>query len=455
MNICMMKVWRCGAAALLCAAGLGQAAHAAMSEADVARLGKDLTPMGAEMAGNADGSIPPWTGGLTTPPAGFDVNKGHANPFADEKPLYTITAANMAQYRQQLSDGQVAMLQRYPDTYRIHVYPTHRTAALSPEAYAKIREQAGAVTLSENGSGLENWDRSPVPFPMPQNGLEAVWNHQVRSRDGGIERRHLVGAVNPNGSFNAYGVDESWIFAQNMDRTEDNRFWYFKARMYAPADVTGEVVMVHEPLDYAKDGRLAWVYNAGLRRVRRAPQIIYDSPGSFSEGSRTEDDYDMYNGPADRYDWKLVGKRELLIPYNNYDLHDKSLKVGDIVKPGHLNQDLVRYELHRVWEVEGTLKPGQRHIYGKRVFYIDEDSWTIALKEQYDGRDQLWRVGEAQMMQYYDLPLPYYAFENMYDLQDGRYFIAGLSNEERPWRFGAQGRRADFDPDALRRSGTK
>lgn len=437
---------------LLCACG---AAHAAMSADELARLGQDLTPMGAEAAGNADGSIPPWTGGLTTPPAGFDINKGHANPFSGEKPLFTITGQNWEQYRDRLSDGHIAMLKRYPDTYKLNIYPTHRTAALAQAEYDRIREQAGAVALTDSGSGLVNWSASPVPFPMPKSGLEAIWNHQVRSRAGGIDRRHLIGAVNPNGAFNAYGVDESWIFAQNMDRQENNRFWYFKARMYSPADVTGEVVMVHEPLDFLQDGRLAWVYNAGLRRVRRAPQIIYDSPGSFSEGSRTEDDYDMYNGPTDRYEWKLVGKREMFIPYNNYELHSKSLKARDIVKAGHLNQDLTRYELHRVWVVEATLKPGQRHIYAKRVFYIDEDAWTIAVKEQYDGRDQLWRVGEAQLMQYYDLPLPYYAFENMYDLQDGRYYIAGLSNEEAPWRFGAKGRRADFDPDALRRSGTK
>lgn len=429
--------------------------HAAMTADELARLGKDLTPVGAERAGNAAGTIPAWTGGLTKPPAGFDINQGHANPYADEKALYTITAQNWEQYRQVLSDGHIAMLKRYPETYRLDVYPTHRSAALPQADYDRIRAQAGAIAVNPGGTGLDNWDRSAVPFPIPKNGLEAIWNHEVRSRAGGIERRHLIGAVNPNGSFNAYGVDESWIFAQNMDRQEDNRFWYFMARMYSPADVTGEVVMVHEPLDFARDGRLAWVYNAGLRRVRRAPQIIYDSPGSFSEGTRTEDDYDMFNGPTDRYEWKLVGKREMLIPYNSYAIHSKKLKARDVVKPHHLDPALTRYELHRVWVVEATLKEGARHIYAKRVFYLDEDSWTIAVKEQYDGRGQLWRVGEAQLMQYYDLPLPYYAFENMYDLQDGRYFVAGLSNEEGPWRFGAKARRADFDPDALRRSGTK
>ncbi|WP_420476334.1 DUF1329 domain-containing protein [Noviherbaspirillum sp. ST9] len=442
--------------AILCFAGaMAGQVHAKLNSDEIARLDKDLTPVGAERAGNKAGTIPEWKGGLTKPPAGFDIAKGHTSPFANEKPLFTITAQNWEQYKEHLSAGHIAMLKRYPNTYKMPVYPTHRTAALSDAAYDKIRKQADKVELTGGGTGIANWGTSPVPFPIPKNGAEAIWNHEVRNRAGGIDRRHLIGAVNPDGSFNAYGIDESWIFPENMDKPDENRFFYFLARLYAPSDVTGDVVLIHEPLDFSKDSRLAWVYNSGLRRVRRAPQIIYDSPGSFSEGTRTEDDYDMYNGPIDRFEWKLVGKKEMYIPYNAYALHSKSLKAKDVLKGNHIEQNLARYELHRVWVVEATLKPGARHIYGKRVFYIDEDSWTVAVKEQHDGRGQLWRVGEAQMMQFYDVPLPYYAFENMYDLQDGRYFVAGFSNEEKPWRFAAKARRNDFDPDALRRAGTK
>ena len=46
-------------------------AFAKVPESELARLGQDLTPSGAEKAGNADGTIPAWTGGLTEAPAGF------------------------------------------------------------------------------------------------------------------------------------------------------------------------------------------------------------------------------------------------------------------------------------------------------------------------------------------------------------------------------------------------
>ena len=89
----------------------------------------------------------------------------------------------------------------------------------------------------------------------------------------------------------------------------------------------------------------------------------------------------MFNGAPDRYDWKLIGKKELYIPYNAYRLDSPQLKYSDIIKPGHINRDLTRYELHRVWEVEATLKTGERHIYAKRHFFIDEDTgrlqWSI------------------------------------------------------------------------------
>lgn len=153
-------------------------AQAALSAADLARLGKDLTPVGAERAGNAAGTIPAWTGGLTKAPAGFDINQGHANPYASEKPLYTITAQNWEQYKKVLSDGHIAMLKRYPDSYRLNVYPTHRSAALPPAEYERIREQAAKVTVSASGTGLDHWEHSPVPFPIPANGLEAIWIQQ-------------------------------------------------------------------------------------------------------------------------------------------------------------------------------------------------------------------------------------------------------------------------------------
>lgn len=201
---------------------------------------------------------------------------------------------------------------------------------------------------------------------------------------------------------------------------------------------------------------MAWLYNSGQRRVRRAPQVAYDTPQTASEGMSTTDNYDMFNGAPDRYTWELVGKKEMYIPYNSYKLDSPDLKYGDILKPGHINQDLTRYERHRVWEVVAKLKSGERHIYATRHMYFDEDSWQLALVDHYDGRGQLWRVGEGHTQQYYHKQVPGYTAETLYDLISGRYSVFGLKNEEKQSiEFGAKAFAASYTPAALRQAGVR
>ncbi|MCY1532383.1 hypothetical protein D9M68_676570 [compost metagenome] len=235
-----------------------------------------------------------------------------------------------------------------------------------------------------------------------------------------------------------------------------NVLFYYKEEVVSPARLAGSVLLVHETLDQVKEPRLAWLYNAGQRRVRRAPQVAYDGPYPASEGLRVGDNFDMYNGAQDRYDWKLVGKRELYIPYNSFKLDSPKLKYDDIVKAGHLNPEFTRYELHRVWEVEATLKPGERHVYAKRVFFIDEDSWQIVLADHYDARGTLWRVGEGHLQPYYNVQVPWLAVETLYDLLNGRYIVSGLKNEESQGvEFGVKALAADYTPAALRNAGVR
>ena len=108
---------------------------AAVSESDAAQLGRNLTPLGGEVAGNKAGTIPAWTGGLTTAPAGYKPGKHHINPFPDDKPLFTITKANLSQYKDNLSAGQLALFDTYPEIYQIPVYQTRRTAAVPQWVY--------------------------------------------------------------------------------------------------------------------------------------------------------------------------------------------------------------------------------------------------------------------------------------------------------------------------------
>ncbi|MCY1523998.1 hypothetical protein D9M68_589140 [compost metagenome] len=220
--------------------------------------------------------------------------------------------------------------------------------------------------------------------------------------------------------------------------------------------MAGTVNLLHETIDQVKEPRLAWVYNAGQRRVRRAPQIAYDGPGSGGDGMRTTDNTDMMNGSPDRYDWKLVGKKELYIPYNNYQLGSPTHKYADIIQAGHINQDLTRYELHRVWHVVATLKPGQRHVYAKRDLYFDEDTWQLAEVDHYDGRGQLWRVSEGYSVTDYERQAPTYAMVGIYDLISGRYNVLAMTNESKHQTvYGRQSKMSDFTPAALRNAGIR
>src|SRR5690554_6512703 len=417
-------------------------AWGAVSAEEAAKLGDTLTPMGAEKAGNG-GAIPAWTGGLTIPPAGYKGDGIYVNPFPDEQPEFVIDQSNVDQYAD----------------YTIPVYPTHRTAAYPKDVMDETVENATKVELIQSGNGLGNYE-SATPFPIPQNGLEAIWNHITRYRGGSVQRN--VGQVTPTagGDYSVVKFQDelTWrtYLSDYKPGEDDNVLFYFKQAITAPARLAGNVLLVHETIDQVAEPRRAWIYNAGQRRVRRAPQVAYDGPGTAADGMRTSDNFDMFNGAPDRYNWELIGKKEMYIPYNSYKLVDRSLGYDEIIKAGHINQDLTRYELHRVWHVRATLKESERHVYAQRDFYIDEDSWQAAVIDHYDGRGELWRVAEAHSMQFYDQQVPWYAIEVLYDLLSGRYLALGLTNEEsKPYTFSVERQSRDFTPAALRRAGTR
>jgi len=437
-------------ASLLALAFAGSAAFAAMTAEEAARLGKDLTPMGAERAANKDGSIPAWTGGLTKPPADFDPSKGYVDPFASDKPLFTITAANMAQYKDLLSVGQMELLKRYP-SYKMIVYPTQRSAAFPQFIYDYAKTEGMNAALTGGGTGVANMSKSTVPFPIPKTGVEVVWNHMMRYRGGSFIRYSAEFPVQTNGSFTPLTRSEFQLQSVMLDKPEPNRMLYGVFMVTGPSSQAGELDLLHAPQDQTKEGNLIWVYNAGQRRVLRAPDLCCDTPGQGSDGLRTTDDYDGFFAPTDRWDFKLVGKKEMLISYNNYKLNSKSLKYTDMVRPTNLNQDLPRYEKHRVWVVEATLKPGMRHAYGRRTFYFDEDSWHLAHADQYDGRGELWRVHEEHLMQFYDAPVLFNTGDVVYDLQARRYVVVGVTNQEKPMKFNVKQDLSFFTTGNLRR----
>ncbi|GLQ30440.1 DUF1329 domain-containing protein [Litoribrevibacter albus] len=433
---------------------------ASVSEGDAAKLGQELTPIGAEKAGNSEGTIPVWEpvsdGGIHQ-----QTSNGPGNPFKDDAVLFTIDQSNLDTYREFLSPGQIAMLTKYP-TFKMKVYPSRRSSGYPTDIYDATRKNATTISLNPEGTGLVGDYIQGVPFPVPTDAKEVLWNHFTRYRGGLVERVIHRMAPQTNGDFVASEIWQKIAFNSHLEdgSAEDNILYYFVGKTLAPARNAGSITLVHETMDQVKEPRKAWIYNAGQRRVRRAPQVAYDSPQNNGEGQATSDNMDMYNGAPDRYDWKLLGKKELYIPYNNYQLHDKSLKYDEIIKPSHINSDFVRYELHRVWVVEGTLKEGSRHIYNKRTFFIDEDTWQISVADHYDQRDELWRLSEAYHFNFNNEStnqiVPWYTAEAVYDLMSGRYLVNGLSNEvEDDFKFGGKEKQSNFKPSALRRMGGK
>jgi hypothetical protein len=419
-------------AATLCTALASGTALAKVSADEAARLGKDLTPTGAERAGNRDGSIPEWKGGLTAAPACFQPGKRYCDPFEGDKPLLTITGANVDQYKDRLSVGQLAMLRKYA-SYKMNVYPTRRTFAAPDYAYEATRRNALSATLEGGGDALAG-AAVGIPFPIPKSGHEPVWNHKLRFRGIGGRRFNNQFAVTTAGAYSHVTLREDFALRYSMKAATaenlENVSIYFLQIVTQPARLAGTITLVHETIDQVKEPRRAWQYNPGQRRLRRAPNVGYDNPGTASDGLRTNDQTDTFNGAMDRYTWKIVGKKELYIPYSAYRLSSDQYKYRDILKKDHLNQDLPRYELHRVWVVEAELKSGTSHIYKRRTFYIDEDNWNIAVADLYDNRDQLWRWQEAHSLMLYDKPYPGIAAETVYDLLANRYLVQALSNED-------------------------
>ena len=455
MTIRTKLTWSTATATVL--ALLAVPALAKVPAQEAAQLASTLTPLGAVKAANQDGSIPAWTGGITQAPAGYQKGGVHVDPFASDQPQFEITAANADKYKELLSPGQMALLKRYPETAKMKVYPTRRSAAFSKAIYDAVIQNASTAELTADGNGIKNATRS-IPFPIPKTGIETIWNHLTRYRGETTERNVKQVVPTADGSFTPVQFSERVMWAYNREGATiasiNNRLAYFIQEVTAPARLAGTILLVHETLDQLAEPRNAWSYNPGQRRVRRAPNVAYDNPGTASDGQRTNDQLDMFNGAPDRYDWNLKGRVEMIVPYNTYKL-DGAVPVSDVVKTGHLNPANLRYEKHRVWVTEATLRKGTSHVYAKRVFYFDEDSWQAVVVDSYDARGQIWRVSEAYPIQYYEQPLFWDTIHTHYDLQNGRYLAFGVKDKEDYVRFDAKMTESDYSPESLRREGVR
>ncbi|MFP5358305.1 MAG: DUF1329 domain-containing protein [Gammaproteobacteria bacterium] len=438
------------------------AGSAAASQASGAVSGGsgELTPVGAERAGNRSGDIPPWTGGLLPAerPASFQPGKPLVHPFPNDRPLYTITAANAARYREQLAPGHLAMLEKYP-SYRMPVYITRRSVAYPQPIYDATAANRGRARLL--GPDALADARLGFPFPQPQSGVEIMWNHRTRYRGDTVESTYSQAVVLPNGSFSSRNKQVFRVLfrysniASPVDIAQQNQLAYGITHISETGRSPDFVALFHESANSLENPRNVWVLITRIGRMLRIPPVGYDQPFPGSDGLEFIDMVDMYNGAFDRYTWKLVGKRELLIPYNAYALNDGRYRNADLLTPHHLNPEGARYELHRVWVVEATERGGKRHSFGKRVFYVDEDSWTVVLVENHDPQGQLWRFQEGHLVPEYDVQAVWTRPVLTYDLKDGRYFANRLFAEDEHFRYGVPMTDQEFLPAAVKRKYSK
>ncbi|AXQ31112.1 DUF1329 domain-containing protein [Solimonas sp. K1W22B-7] len=431
-------------------------AHAKVTAAEAARLGKELTPIGAEPAANKDGTIPAWA-----PAARRGALKGEypSNPAFDaEKPLFTITKANMGQYADKLSEGHRKLLSTY-DSYKMNVYPGHRPITVPDFVQKATAANATTCTLVD----VDTLDNCKVgfPFPVPKSGAEVIWNHKLKYRGEGARRYNNQMIVQTNGEFQLTKIVEEAKFYYAVEKnpvplTKDSGlFLKYFSQTIAPPRLAGTMILVHERAGSGNSGRAAWLYSPGLKRIRRAPTVCCDNPYEGTDGHQFYDQVDMFNGAMERYDWKLIGKKEMFIPYNSNRIGSNKVKYKDLAKPKHLNQDLPRYELHRVWVVEANIRPGTSHTFAKRRYYVDEDSWAVAAVDDYDNRQQLYQFQEGHIVFAYSILATGTIPEVIYHFNSGRYFLTAMANEDQPNDLTVRLDDSYFESSAVQKRSTK
>ena len=436
---------------ILAAVGSSTYANATSSEAD--RLKSDLTPVGGERAGNKDGTIPAWSGGYTTPAPGYRQGQVEPDPFAGDKKLFAITAANYRNFSDKLPEGAKALFERFPD-YRMDIYPTHRSAAYPPEVYSNIYANVTRAHAAAEGIAIGvDGAAGGIPFPIPKNGFEAMWNHLLGYWGAARELHVKTYVAAPDGTIeltSSYREVADFPFYYPNATPSSYSGYYFKTRHWqdGPAVKVGQAYLDWQPIDTSRYKFAAWRLLPGERRARRAPSISYDVPDPDASGYQNEDEYYIFFGGLDRYDFKLVGKKEMYVPYNNNRLYGEPTSA--IMGPRHANPDALRYELHRVWIIEATLAPGKHQVAPHRRFYLDEDTWFAVYGEAWDERGRLWKFAHSTMYLMPDVPAVILGSQFVYDLDLGGYVFAfGFNDERGSYKITTPHAAALFTPESL------
>lgn len=399
--------------------------NASVSIEKANKLKNELTPLGAIRKANADGSIPAWSQKNNDKVS----HRKWLKEIEAEPALFVIDHKNMHDHRKFLSVGLQKLLTLYPDTFNIPVYPSHRTAVYPQWLYDNAYRNALEAKISADGEEVTfSWQG--IPFPIPENAKEIIWNHQLRWKGLFFKLDTIESIVGRDGNYSIIqNMLEVYSVYHNKDRAreiDDWRYIYYLSYIKAPANIAGGAYLSHETMKPVKKPRQSWMYLAGQRRMRRSPVVGYDAPTFTSDGLRMMDEIDIFNGAMDRYDWELKGVKEMYIPYNNGRLHKALTDIDNVLTQHHINPKYTRYEKHRVWIVEAVLKPDEKHIYKRRTFYLDEDTWGIVLADIYDEFDSLWRVPQRYATYYEEVPVVLTALDSFSDLKKQNYYIQGI-----------------------------
>ena len=388
---------------------------------------------------------------IMQPIGGYNAQgNSYPDPYTNDEIILTINKNNYLDYADTiLTTGQIEMFNLYPETFKMHIYPSRRSCSVPVEV---LQLTKGNATLVDDGEGVDGIVGS-IPFPEPTEALHHVWNHILRYRGVDIYGSSPFFIVNPDGS-RTYGAGEA--IARNywnpFLRSEKGLQGVLMSKVTHPPRLADASLLVIESLNALKTPRRAWAYNPGTRRVRRAPDIAYDYKPSANQGLTTADQFDGFNGAKDRYDWNFIGTQKKLMPYNAYKFHEAQIE--EILTPFHVNQEYLRYELVNVNVVEAKLKPGKRHIIPHRTMYFDIDSHNMLMEETFDDNSEIMAYREFPIINFYDQPMCLSIHSATYDFTTKRYQLANVRSIDIPkiqWRLEKPHDEKMFTPEGLKR----
>ncbi|MGI4746886.1 MAG: DUF1329 domain-containing protein [Janthinobacterium lividum] len=407
-------------------------ASAKVTPEEAAKLKTTLTPLGAERAGNSAGTIPAWTGGITSLPAGVNPNAKLPDFYAGDAKLLTIDASNVDKYADKLAPGTIWLLKHYAG-YKVNVYPTHRPEAAPQWFYDATFANATTAELKN-----ENWvinAKGGVPFPIPKTGKEAVWNLNLTWYGVNTFARTSGFIVAPNGTplLNAITFDQRARPYADMNVTSGPFLQYYLTAVEStvgPPNRVGNAILAWNTFNQDAVPQITWQYLVGQRRLRKAPQVTYDGAYPDCGGIMSVDELALFNGAPDRYNIQLLGKKEMYVPYDDNGMD--VVPAADLLKPNYLNPDHTRWELHRIWTLDFTLAPGKRHLLPHRRVYLDEDTWQGTTSEDYDSSGTLARIGQAFPHEVPMFPGTFAASNVFYDTRGAGYCIVNAVTGDDP-----------------------